>query len=133
MSNNTNIDADGKLSGGFKKLISNIGDAIQDAATIDVTTFTGDFTYKTHQVLNNGADKVKITNILKNMTVNSQTDLQLVAHTHVEIDSDAATIVKSNLTTDDEDLLALHQEMLESAKESRQAVIDMVKGLLKIK
>jgi hypothetical protein len=55
-----------------------------------------------------------------------------VAYTNVKIDSDVTTIVKSDLSQDDNELLKLHKEMIESSKTSRQAVITMVKDLIKI-
>jgi len=119
-----------KLQSGFKRLIAKIGDVIEDAASLEVTTFTGDFSYKTNQVINNGEDKMEINNVLKNLAVKNQTDLDLVAYTNVKIDSDVSTIVKSNLTEKDAELLKVHMEMLKSSKESRKAVIDMVKDLL---
>lgn len=121
-----------KLKTGFQKLLSNIGEVIADAASLEVSTFTGDFSYKTKQVVNNDVDKVRINNVLKQMTLENQTDLKLVAYSNVKIDSDVTTIVKSDLSQDDNELLKLHKEMIESSKASRQAVINMVKELIKI-
>jgi hypothetical protein len=121
-----------KLKSGFQKLMSNIGDAIADAASLEVATFTGDFSYKTKQVVKNDVDKARISNVLKQMTLDNSTDLKLVAYTNVKIDSDVTTIVKSDLSQDDNELLRLHKEMIESSKASRQAVISMVKDLVKI-
>lgn len=121
-----------KLKTGFQKLLSNIGDVIADAASLEVSTFTGDFSYKTKQVVQNDVDKARIANVLKQMTLENTTDLRLVAYTNVKIDSDVTTIVKSDLSQDDNELLKLHKEMIESSKASRQAVIEMVKDLIKI-
>jgi hypothetical protein len=120
-----------KLKTGFQKLLSTIGNAIEDAASLEVSTFTGDFTYKTNQVLSNDFDKVRINKVLNKMTLENTTDLKLVAYTNVKIDSDVTTIVKSNLSEDDNELLKLHKEMIESSKEARQSVINMVFGLIK--
>ncbi|TAJ12070.1 hypothetical protein DMA11_14390 [Marinilabiliaceae bacterium JC017] len=130
MANNENPEEKKKLQGGFKKLLSNIGNVIEDAASLEVTTFTGDYSYKSHQVINNGVNKVAINDVLKLLAVENQTDLKLVAYTNVKIDSDVSTIVKSNLSAGDAELLKLHQEMIKSSKESRQAIIDMVKDLI---
>ena len=43
-----------KLKGGFKKLLSNIGKVIADAASLEVTTFTGNFEYKASEIIRNG-------------------------------------------------------------------------------
>lgn len=121
----------GKLKSGFQKLKEKIGKAIEDAASLEVTTFTGDFTFKTKQVVQADVDKFEINNVLKGMAVQNQTDLRLIAYTNVKIDADVSTIVKSDLSPGDEELLKLHKEMMQSSKDSRQAVISMVTGMIK--
>ena len=96
------------LKNGFQKLLSNIGDVIADAASLEVSTFTGNFSYKTSQLVNNNVNKVRINNVLKQMTLEGSTDLQLVAYSNIKIDSDVTTIVKSDLSADDSELLKLH-------------------------
>jgi hypothetical protein len=130
MADNT-TDSKGKLKSGFQKLMSKIGDAIEDAASLEVTTFTGDFSFKTKQVVQGGVDKFEINNVLKGMSVQNQTDIKLVAYTNVKIDADVSTIVKSDLSDADADILTLHAQMMESSKASRKAVIDMVTNLIK--
>lgn len=130
MAENT-TDSKGKLKSGFQKLMSKIGDAIEDAASLEVTTFTGDFSFKTKQVVQGGVDKFEINNVLKGMSVQNQTDIKLVAYTNVKIDADVSTIVKSDLSDADADILTLHAQMMESSKASRKAVIDMVTNLIK--
>jgi len=132
MTNEIDKVGQGKLKNGFQKLMSNIGEVIADAASLEVVTFTGDFKYKANQVINNEVNKVRINNVLKLMTLESGVDLKLVAYTNIKIDSDVTTFVKSDLSQDDSDLLKLHMEMIESSKASRQAVINMVKDLVKI-
>ena len=121
----------GKLKSGFQKLKEKIGRAIEDAASLEVTTFTGDFSFSTKQVVQAGVDRFEINNVLKGMAVQNQTDLRLIAYTNVKIDADVSTIVKSDLSPGDEELLKLHREMMQSSKDSRQAVISMVTGMIK--
>lgn len=130
MADNT-TDNKGKLKSGFQRLMSKIGDAIEDAASLEVTTFTGDFSFKTKQIVQSGIDKFEINSVLKGMSVQNQTDIKLVAYTNVKIDADVSTIVKSDLSPADKDLLNLHAQMMESSKASRKAVIDMVANLIK--
>ncbi len=124
-------DSKTKLKSGFQRLMAKIGDVIEDVATLEVTTFTGDFSFKTKQVVQSDVDKFEINNVLKGMSVQNQTDIHLVAYTNVKIDSDVSTIVKSDLAPGDAEILKLHQQMMESSKESRKAVIDMVVNLIK--
>jgi hypothetical protein len=120
-----------KLKTGFGKLMAKIGDVIEDVASLEVTTFTGDFSFSTKQVVQGGVDKFEINNVLKSMAIQNKTDINLVAYTNVKIDADVSTIVKSDLSTSDEDLLKLHSQMMESSKASRQAVIEMVTNMIK--
>jgi hypothetical protein len=131
MAEESNKIGEQKLKTGFQRLLSKIGSVIEDAATLEVSTFTGDFTYKTSQVVSNDVDKVRINKVLQKMTLENNTELRLVAYTNVKIDSDVTTIVKSNLSEDDNELLKLHKEMIESSKEARQSVINLVQGLIK--
>lgn len=119
-----------KLKGGFSKLLSGIGEKIADAASLEVATFSGNFVYKGSDIIKNGVDKVEIANVLKQLTITGNVDLQLVAYTNVKIDSDVSSIVKDDLSEADRELLALHKDMLQTSKESRAAVIEMVKGLI---
>ena len=130
MADNT-TESKGKLKSGFQRLMSKIGEAIEDAASLEVTTFTGDFSFSTKQIIQSGEDKFEINNVLKGMSVQNQTDIKLVAYTNVKIDADVSTIVKSDLSPGDSDILKLHAEMMESSKTSRKAVIDMVTNLIK--
>ena len=129
----TDIDGKKQLESGFQAFLKNIGDKIQDATSLDVATFTGDFTLQSNQMINNNQDKAEISNILKSMTVKNKTDLQLVAYTSVKIDADVTTIVKNNLNDSEQKLLELHKEMIASSRESRQVIIDMIQKLLSIK
>jgi len=119
-----------KLFNGFMKLLSNIGEKIADAASLEVTTFTGDFEYKASEILRNGVDKVEIEKVLKQLTISNNANLKLIAYTNVKIDSDISTIVKSDLSESDAELLKLHKEMMQSSKESRQSIIQLVMDLI---
>ena len=130
MAENT-TDGKGKLKSGFHKLMSKIADVIEDAASLEVTTFTGDFSFKTNQIVQGGVDKFEINNVLKGMSVQNKTDIKLVAYTNVKIDADVSTIVKSDLSESDAELLKLHTAMMQSSKDARQAMIKMVTNLIK--
>lgn len=120
-----------KLKTGFQNLMRKIGDVIEDVASLEVTTFTGDFSFKTNQVVQSDVNKFRINNVLKGMAVQNQTDIKLIAYTNIKIDSDVSTIVKSDLSDSDAELLKLHNQMMESSKESRKAVIEMVGNMIK--
>jgi hypothetical protein len=120
-----------KLKTGFQNLMSKIGDVIENLASLEVTTFTGDFSFKTKQIVQSDVNKFRINSVLKGMAVQNQTDIKLIAYTNVKIDSDVSTIVKSDLSDSDTELLKLHNQMMESSKESRKAVIEMVSNMIR--
>ena len=126
-----NTDSKEKLKKGFRGLMAKIGDVIEDAASLEVTTYTGDFTFKTRQIVQSGVDKFDINSVLKSMAIENRTNIRLIAYTNVKIDSDVSTIVKSDLSESDTELLKLHTAMMESSKESRQAIISLVTNLIK--
>ncbi|SMO81264.1 hypothetical protein SAMN06265379_10895 [Saccharicrinis carchari] len=131
MATQTNNEGKEKLKGGFVNLLKKIGGVIEDAASLEVTTFTGNFEYKISDVVKNDVNKVRIENVLKSLTVHNQSNLNLVAYTNVKIDSDVSTIVKSDLSPADEELLKLHKDMLSSSKEARESVIKLVMDLVR--
>lgn len=126
-----NTESKARLKSGFQKMMSKIGEVIEDVASLEVTTFTGDFSFNTRQVVQADVNKFRINNVLKSMSVQNQTDIKLVAYTNIKIDADVSTIVKSDLSESDTELLKLHQQMMESSKESRRAVIEMVTSMIK--
>jgi len=55
-----------------------------------------------------------------------------VAYSRFEIDSDASNIVRSDLTADDKVLLEAHTELVKAAQESRKAIFEFAKSLVKL-
>lgn len=131
MATQTNDEGKDKLRKGFAGLFRKIGSVIEDAASLEVTTFTGNFQYKVSDVVKNNVDKVQIENVLKTLTAQSNANLDLVAYTNVKIDSDVSTIVKQDLSDADQELLKLHKDMIQSSKDARQSLINLVKDLIK--
>ncbi len=119
-----------KLRTALENLKNNISEKIQDAASLEVTTFTGDFVYKVADIVKSDQNKFEIEKVLKQLSMKTNVDLQLVAYSRVSIDADVATIVKSNLNTQDRELLNFHQNMIETSQKSRRAIVEMVFDLL---
>lgn len=120
-----------KVGKGFKKLLGNIGDAIEDAASLEVSTFTGQFNYKVNEAIRNEEDRARVDRILKKMTLKGNVDLDLFAFTSIKIDADVTSIVKPDFKTEaDKDLLAFHKEMLSESRAARKEIISTVKDLV---
>jgi len=136
--NNKTIEEDKKtgkenVEKGFKNFMTKLGDALDDLTSLEVTTFTGNFSIEATTLISDKQNKFKIKNILNQLTTNNNTNLKLVAYTRIEMDADVSTIVKSDLSESDTELLKLHNEMLQSSREARKAAIKMVTNLIPIK
>ncbi len=122
------------LETAFNKFKEKIGKAVEDAASLEVATFTGDFSYKAAELVSgDGNSKFDIADIASKLDMKANVDMQLVAYTKINIDSDTVNIVKSDLSAEDAELVDLHKTMIEAAQKSRSAIIEMVQKLVKIK
>ena len=122
------------LEKAFDSFKQKIGEAIADAASLEVSTFTGDFSYKTAELVeSDGKSKFDISKIASKLDMKANVDMQLVAYTKLSIDSDTVNIVKNKLSAEDTELVELHKTMIEAAQKSRLAIIETVQKLVKIK
>lgn len=124
--------AEDKVKNGLKELASKVGDAIKDLASVEVTTYSGDFTLDISDVKEEGEDAFKIKSLIKSMPAGVQAKLNLVAYSRFEIDADASNIVKHNLTEEEKMLIEVHKEMVLAAQESRRAMFNFAKDLVKL-
>ncbi|MCO6357508.1 hypothetical protein BXY85_2853 [Roseivirga pacifica] len=122
-----------KLGDGLKNLADKIGDAIDDLASLEVTTYTGDFTLTFSDFKEQGDSPFKVKSLLDSTSATLESKLDLVAYSRFEIDSDASNIVKSNLTSQDQTLIQAHQAMVQSAMEARKATFEMITNMVGLK
>jgi hypothetical protein len=125
-------DENETIKTGLKSLATKVGEKIADLASLEVTTYSGNFALTISDIKGEGTDPFKIKSLLSTSKATLTTELQLVAYSRFEIDSDAANIVRSNLTEEDKVLLAAHTELVKAAQESRKAIFEFAKSLLKI-
>jgi hypothetical protein len=119
---------------GLKSLATKVGAAIDDLASLEVTTYSGNFTltFSDIRVAKEGkTDVFKIKSLLNTDKIALNAELKLIAYSRFEIDSDASNIVRSNLTEEDKVLLEAHTELVKAAQESRKAIFEFAKSLLK--
>ena len=122
------------LKTGLKNLANKIGDAIDDLASLEVTTYTGNFSLSINDIKENEENKpFKIKSLLQSSPTALDAKLELVAYSRFEIDSDASNIVKSDLTEQDKTLLEAHQAMVESAMTARKSTLEMITNLIGLK
>ncbi len=121
------------IEGGLNSLKEKIAAVIDDLASLEVTTYAGEFTLTVSQIIEKENDKFKIKSLMDRAPTELFSKLQLIAYSRFEIDADASNIVKSGMTDEDKILLEAHTEMVKAAQESRKAVFEFAKDLLKIK
>lgn len=117
---------------GLKSLAEKVGKVIDDMASLEVTTYSGDFSLTISDIKEGDTDVFKIKSLLSTPKAAMNTELKLVAYSRFEIDSDASNIVRSNLTEEDKVLLEAHTELVKAAQESRKAIFEFAKSLVKI-
>lgn len=122
-----------KLGDCLKNLADKIGDAIDDLASLEVTTYTGNFNLSFSDLKEEGDSPFKIKSLLDSTSADLNSELELVAYSRFEIDSDASNIVKSNLTEQDQTLIKAHQAMVDSAMAARKSTFEMITNMVGLK
>ncbi|MFA5327630.1 MAG: hypothetical protein WC384_07555 [Prolixibacteraceae bacterium] len=124
-----------KIKTGLAAFAGKVANAIDDLASLEVTTYAGDFslTYSDVRVVKEGkTDMFKIKSLLNTDKVAMNAELKLIAYSRFEIDSDVSSIVGSKLSEDEKILLEAHTELVKAAQESRKAIFEFAKNLLKL-
>lgn len=108
----------------FKKWLDGVAEKLKDATALDVSTFSGDI----KGIFDVDGESFKF-NVNKFKTAMEGNTVALIAHTHQEIDHDTLLFVKSNLTEQEQKLVASHNEAAEAAAASRAAFIKLLTNL----
>jgi hypothetical protein len=109
----------------FETWLNTMAAGIKDAATLDVSTYSGEVSglFET----DNGSLKFKINNLKAAVDGDK---VKLLAHTHQAADRDTLLFVKENLSEQEKELLVLHNSAVTAALESRAAFIKTVISIL---
>ena len=124
--------ADENIKTGFQNLKDAVATAIKDLASLEVTTYSGDFDLTFADVKEKDENAFKIKSLLEAKEADLNAKLHLVAYSRFEIDADASNIVKHNLTEEERMLIEVHKEMVLAAQESRRAMFAFAKDLLNL-
>ncbi|VAW24421.1 hypothetical protein MNBD_BACTEROID01-1476 [hydrothermal vent metagenome] len=118
------------INEGLKSLAAKVATFIDDLASLEVTTYSGDFSLTIADIKEGNDDTFKIKSLLKAKPVTLNSKLNLVAFSRFEIDADSSNIVRNNLTADDKFLLEAHNEMVKAGMEARKAMFEFAKALI---
>ncbi len=105
----------------FRKVFEDMGNAISDLSTLEVTMFEGSVDINAESKLDNIAE------VLEAAKGNADVKCKLVASTKSFIDGDIVAFYDHEI---DEVQRNAHAELVDMATESRQATIDMIKDIL---
>ena len=105
------------------KVLESLKNAATDISTIEVTTLTGNV-----KKIFNG-DEIDLVQTVKTAKGNVKGEVRLLAHTRIEFDQDTTQFFNEDITDADDHLLLLHQEMIDSAIDSRNAFLIFLKEL----
>lgn len=118
-----------------KKL--SVGDKLtkifNDVTTLDVTTLTGNITIEDFNIQKDEDGKInfkEIANSISNGLTTEDSNIELVATTHIDFDNDVVQFVKKGLQENETALINLHTNMVKNSAEARSA---MVESILKLK
>ena len=110
-------------------------DFIEDMATLDVVTLTGNLTVKVsdlHSEDGGGSKPIKFAGIMQQLEGNvlkKGSSVTALAATHVSIDKDTVTFVKEDLTPQEAVYLEFHNETVKAAGIARAAMADGIAKL----
>ncbi|MGB3798748.1 MAG: hypothetical protein WA952_02975 [Lewinella sp.] len=112
-------------------------DFIEDMATLDVVTLTGNLTVQVNDLQteggNDGSGKpIKFAGIMQQLEGNilkKDAKVSALAATHVSIDKDTVTFVKENLSPEEVVYLDFHNETVKAAGIARAAMADGIAKL----
>ena len=109
-------------------------DFIEDMATLDVVTLTGNLTVNVNDLQGSaeGDKTIKFTGLMRQLEGNimkKDSKISALAATHVSIDKDTVTFVKEKLSPEEAVYLDFHNETVKAAGIARAAMADGIAKL----
>ena len=116
------------LYGNIQTAFDGVGDTIQDIVSVDVVTLTGTIDIKSCFE----GEHIQLKKIYETIEKNAkgESDIEVVAFTHVDLDADSLNFVKKNLSLAETALVEAHNEAVITAQETRAGIIEMAKSFI---
>ena len=108
----------------WEQKLDDLGDAIKDLSTLDVVTLSGELNVG---IAENGV--LMDWSRFMSQQGNAQGNVTLIAATKIEIDADATNFITSTQPANFDALMKVHNASVQSAIESRRAVVELIKSL----
>lgn len=121
-------------SGPLAKFWDSIEAMVTDIATLDVVTLTGEIDVTLNQQAGDGQTDgtISFQDILSNIKGVKSQGLNALAVTHIEADMDTALFIKDGLAPEQQNLLTLHNQTVQQARNARNAFIQSVIETFKV-
>ena len=119
-----------KMNSKFQEIAKQIGDAVVDFTTLEVTTLTGDVT---HLIKSNPNKKsvIDVSDIMGKLKGNAKGKIHLVAHTQINFDHDTINFIRSESDGEENKrLFELHQAAVASANAGRNGFLSFLQKAL---
>ena len=113
----------------LKKVLESIRNAADDITTLDVVTLTGSVTITGLTDQNNEIDLKALNKAIQKNAI-ANTNMTLLAYTHIDLDSDTIHFVKSGLSEGEAPLVEAHNAMVKSSQDARLAFVKAVKDVV---
>jgi hypothetical protein len=118
-----------------KTLTSKISDFVNDVATLDVLTLTGDIAFVANEY-DKTEKSFKWDAIFEQMAAQMQpaaaNKLEVVAYTHAEWDLDSVNFVRKDPSESDKILIEAHNQAVSAAQKSRFEAVKLVAEIVKV-
>lgn len=114
----------------LKDILTTLRNVADDLTTLDVVTLTG--TVKIAQQQTGKIDLKALYQELSGAASSATSDIEVVAFTHIDFDTDTVNFVKTGAGEGDRALLEAHQAMVKTSQDTRASVIKMVKDVIGI-
>jgi hypothetical protein len=114
----------------LKNILTEIRDAADDLAHIDVLTITGDIDLKAAAAPEE--NRFRLARLYQGLlaAVGQDSKIKVVAYSRKDPDLDAIHFVTGTLSTEEKELLATHCEMVRAAEEGRAAFLRTIADLV---
>jgi hypothetical protein len=113
------------------KAVGKLESFIEDIATLEVVTLSGELTVKDLKIGANdkGIKFQKVLDQLKG-TATQASKISVVAATKIELDKDVQQFVKGNMTAEEAGLFNMHMNSIQYALTARKAAFDMLLSVI---
>lgn len=113
---------DGDDKSAFEKVTDWLEGVVNDITTLDVVTFSGTLTVEPST-----DGEFHVSALYENLKgkIGDESQLKLLALTHIDLDFDVTTFTANNLSSDEKELIDYHVATVEASQKARASVVQL--------